>query len=119
MKKFDSPVARRTVIKGAGFGLVAGALAGAPAQSAVAAASEGGEIWSSEYWAKKGDIPLWMYRKRVSGLVVGGCNGLPRQPEACRTGGFSNGACTGMRAGAATTIIVTCRLKSAAASSSA
>jgi len=67
----DPLLARRTVIQGAGLGLVAGALAGAPAQSAVAAASEGGEIWSSEYWAKKGDIPLWMYRKRVGAPKAG------------------------------------------------
>ncbi|HTF76362.1 MAG TPA: alpha/beta fold hydrolase [Bradyrhizobium sp.] len=71
MEKFDHPLARRTVIQGAGLGLVAGALAGALAQSAVAAASEGGEIWSSEYWAKKGDIPLWLYRKRL-GAPKGG-----------------------------------------------
>ena len=37
----------------------------APAQAAEPAATEGGEIWSHEYWAKKGDIPLWMFRKRV------------------------------------------------------
>ena len=61
----DPLLARRTVIKGAGLGLMAGTLAGASAQSAVTAASEGGEIWSSEYWAKKGDIPLWMFRKRL------------------------------------------------------
>src|SRR3977135_3511101 len=65
MTHFNHPLARRAVIKGAGLGLVAGGLAGAlPAQRAVAATTEGGEIWSSEYWAKKGDVPLWMYRKR-------------------------------------------------------
>src|SRR5580704_5811938 len=65
MKHLDRPLARRSLIKGAGLGLVAGGLAGAlPAQGADTA-SGGGEIWSSEYWAKKGDIPLWMFRKRV------------------------------------------------------
>jgi hypothetical protein len=29
-----------------------------PAQAATAVPSEGGEIWSNEYWTKKGDIPL-------------------------------------------------------------
>ena len=54
MKHLDHPLARRAVIKGAGFGLVAGGLAGAlPAESTIAATAEGGEIWSSEYWAKK------------------------------------------------------------------
>ena len=76
MKHFDRPLARRTVLKGAGLGLVAGTLADAlPARSANAAAPEGGEIWSSEYWTKKGDIPLWMYRKRV---------GAPKSGEPSR-----------------------------------
>ena len=30
-----------------------------------------GEIWSSEYWAKKGDVPLWMFRKRLAAPVAG------------------------------------------------
>jgi pimeloyl-ACP methyl ester carboxylesterase len=74
MKHLDRPLARRSLIKGAGLGLgagVVGALAGATAPGAVAATAEGGEIWSSEYWAKKGDIPLWMYRKRVGAPKAG------------------------------------------------
>ncbi len=71
MKHLDRPLARRAVIKGAGLGLVAAATAdalpvrSAQAEPSKAAPSEGGEIWSNEYWAKKGDIPLWMFRKRV------------------------------------------------------
>jgi pimeloyl-ACP methyl ester carboxylesterase len=66
MTDFDHHLPRRAVIKGAGLGLVAGGITSAmPTQSAVAATAEAGEIWSSEYWAKKGDIPLWMYRKRL------------------------------------------------------
>src|SRR5258705_13907243 len=66
MTNLDRPLARRAVIKGAGLGLVAGGLADVlPTRSAVAATAQGDEIWSSEYWAKKGDIPLWMYRKRL------------------------------------------------------
>jgi pimeloyl-ACP methyl ester carboxylesterase len=66
MTNLERPLARRAVIKGAGLGLIAGGLADAlPTQSAVAATAEGDEIWSSEYWARKGDIPLWMYRKRL------------------------------------------------------
>src|SRR6476659_781502 len=62
----DESLGRRALIKGAGLGLVAGTLAQAmPARNAAAATSEGGEIWSAEYWAKKGDVPLWMYRKRL------------------------------------------------------
>ena len=72
MEKFDRPLARRTVIRGAGLGLVAGGLASSlPAPSTSAAAAEDGEIWSSEYWAKKGDVPLWMYRKRVGAPKAG------------------------------------------------
>src|SRR3979409_705818 len=68
--------ARRAVIKGAGLGLVAAGLAGAIATpSAAAATSEGDDIWSGEYWAKKGDVPLWMYRKRL---------GAPKAGEASR-----------------------------------
>jgi pimeloyl-ACP methyl ester carboxylesterase len=71
MTNFDRPLARRAVIKGAGLGLVAGGVAGAlPIQNAVAATPEG-EIWSREYWTKKGDVPLWMYRKRL-GAPKGG-----------------------------------------------
>jgi len=58
MEKFDHPLARRTVIKGAGLGLVAGGFAGAlSTPGASAAGSEGGEIWSSEYWARKAIFP--------------------------------------------------------------
>jgi pimeloyl-ACP methyl ester carboxylesterase len=65
MTNLDRPLARRAVIKGAGLGLVAGGVAGAlPVQTAAAATVED-EIWSGEYWAKKGDVPLWMYRKRL------------------------------------------------------
>jgi pimeloyl-ACP methyl ester carboxylesterase len=72
MTNLELPLARRAVIKGAGLGLIAGGLADAlPTQSAVAATAEGDEIWSSEYWAKKGEIPLWMYRKRLGAPKAG------------------------------------------------
>src|ERR1044072_3005870 len=70
-------LARRTVIKGIGAGVAAGAVGAMPAP--VAAAGEGGEIWSSEYWTKKGDIPLWMFRKRI---------GAPKAGEAARPAVF-------------------------------
>jgi pimeloyl-ACP methyl ester carboxylesterase len=76
MKHLDQGLARRAIIKGAGLGLVAGALAEAlPERGAAAETAAAGEIWSSEYWAKKGDIPLWMYRKRL---------GAPRASEPSR-----------------------------------
>src|SRR6516225_9110927 len=73
MIQSEFPMARRAVIKGAGLGLIAGTVAEAlPAQSA---SIEGSEIWSQEYWAKKGEVPLWMFRKRL---------GAPRQGEPAR-----------------------------------
>ena len=70
MTHLQNPLPRRAVIKGAGLGLVAGTLANAvPAQSAGAA--ESNEIWSGEYWAKKGEVPLWMFRKRVGAPKAG------------------------------------------------
>ena len=69
MANLDHPLGRRAVIKGAGLGLLAGSLASAlPAQGATV---DGSEIWSSEYWARKGDVPLWMYRKRVGAPKAG------------------------------------------------
>src|SRR5205085_9285715 len=56
------------LIKGAGLGLIAGALADS---ASAHSADEGGEIWSSEYWTKKGDIPLWMFRKRIGAPKAG------------------------------------------------
>src|SRR5260370_20922310 len=68
----EHPLARRAVIKGAGLGLVAGGLADVvPTQSAVAATAEDREVWSSGYPAKKDDIPLWMYRKRLRAPKAG------------------------------------------------
>jgi pimeloyl-ACP methyl ester carboxylesterase len=71
VKEFNQSLGRRAVIKGAGLGLVAGGISAAlPIQNA-SAATEGGEIWSSEYWTKKGDVPLWMFRKRVGAPKAG------------------------------------------------
>ena len=76
MKQSDQWLARRTVIKGAGLGLVAcGFASSSTAQAATAVATEGGEIWSEEYWTRKGDIPLWMFRKRI---------GAPKPGEPAR-----------------------------------
>src|SRR6476620_3338514 len=70
MTHSDHELPRRTLIKGAGLGLMAGALADvAPVQ---AEPVEGSRIWSGEYWAKKGDVPLWMYRKRLGAPRAGG-----------------------------------------------
>ena len=65
-------IARRTVLMSAGLGVGAGLVAGlSPAQAATAAAAAEGEIWSSEYWATKGDIRLNLWRKRVGAPKAG------------------------------------------------
>ena len=65
-------LARRTFLKGIGAGGLGVATAAAmPAQAATAVPSEGDEIWSNEYWTRKGDIPLWMYRKRIGAPKAG------------------------------------------------
>src|ERR1700751_3730043 len=69
MIQSEFPLARRALIKGAGLGLIAGTVP--DAVHAQRAPAEGSEIWSKEYWAKKGDVPLWMFRKRL---------GEPTQP---------------------------------------
>jgi pimeloyl-ACP methyl ester carboxylesterase len=75
MTHSEHPLARRTIIKGIGLGVAAGMSGATPAPAATAGGSEGGDIWSSEYWARKGDIPLWMYRKRI---------GAPKPGEPAR-----------------------------------
>ena len=73
----EYPLRRRTLIKGIGAGLFAGALAdNASAQgSDCTVGVSATKIWSGEYWAKKGDVPLWMFRKRL---------GEPKPGEASR-----------------------------------
>ena len=75
MSQSKATPARRTIIKGIGAGIAAGMTGAMPALPATANPSEGGEIWSSEYWARKGDVPLWMYRKRL---------GAPKADEPAR-----------------------------------
>ena len=51
-----SSPSRRNILAGiAGSGLLAG----------VSRAETPGKIWSNEYWAKKGDVSLYMFRKRA------------------------------------------------------
>jgi alpha-beta hydrolase superfamily lysophospholipase len=63
----ESP-SRRKIVIGAGIGLGAGLLAElAPAAPAAPPA----KISSSDYWAKKGDVSLYMFRKRAAALHAG------------------------------------------------
>jgi pimeloyl-ACP methyl ester carboxylesterase len=68
----DHFIPRRTVLKGLGVGagLISNLAGTAQAQTAPAAANDGG-IWSAEYWAKKGDVPLYVFRKRLGAPKTG------------------------------------------------
>jgi pimeloyl-ACP methyl ester carboxylesterase len=80
---------RRDVIKAAGAGLATSLLAGATAQAQTpAAAQTGAEFWTAEYTAKKGDVSLAMYRKRVGAPAAGGAP----KPVLFLVHGSSNGA---------------------------
>src|SRR5580704_10586788 len=83
----DVSMARRDVIKAAGAGLATGLFAGATAQAQTPAAAQGGaEFWTAEYTAKKGDVSLAIYRKRV-----GAPNGA-QKPVLFLVHGSSNAA---------------------------
>ena len=60
MSKADLSLSRRNAIKVAAAGLGASLLT-----TDEAAAAADNEIWSAEYWAKKGDVPLYVFRKRL------------------------------------------------------
>ena len=70
MSEFDPILHRRTVLKTAGLSVGAGLLSGL---SAPVRAAESAEIWSAEYWARKGDVKLNLWRKRA---------GTPKPGEA-------------------------------------
>jgi alpha-beta hydrolase superfamily lysophospholipase len=66
---------RRSLMKGAGLAVAASVTpwhaALAEGQSAAAPAGTAGEVWSQEYWAKKGDVSLYMFRKRLGAPAAG------------------------------------------------
>jgi len=69
--ELDRSIPRRLVLQGASIG--AGLLSGLTTSLAAAPA---GDIWSAEYWAKKGDIKLNLWRKRI-GAPKPGTAALP------------------------------------------
>ena len=83
MAKNDRFLSRRSVVAGAGLGVGAGiglgvGMLGAPipalAQSAAPpakASASASKVWSGEYWAKKGDVSLYMFRKRLGAPKAG------------------------------------------------
>jgi hypothetical protein len=67
-------ISRRSLIRSAGLGIGAGLSAGlisdlAPARAENAAATA--ELWSHNYWAQKGDVKLYMFRKRAGAPKAG------------------------------------------------
>src|SRR5580693_8664189 len=79
-------LARRDMILAAGAGLAGGLLAGATAQAQTPAAAAEADFWTAEYTAKKGDVSLQMYRKRI------GAPGGAGKPVLFLVHGSSNGA---------------------------
>jgi pimeloyl-ACP methyl ester carboxylesterase len=79
----EYPIARRTVIAGAGAGLVSGLVPGE------ASAQAKPEIVRTEYSAKKGDVPLYLFRKRIAQKA-----GDPPSPVLFLVHGSSNSAGT-------------------------
>jgi pimeloyl-ACP methyl ester carboxylesterase len=72
-------MARRALIAGAGLGIGASfgtSLLGALSPERADAAETSGKIWSGDYWASKGDVKLYMYRKRL-GAPAAGAQPLP------------------------------------------
>ncbi len=82
MSESDHFLPRRAVLQGAGAGIGAGLLSGVVTPAAAA----GGEIWSSEYWAKKGEVRLNLWRKRVGAPSAG----EPPRPPIFLVHGSSN-----------------------------
>src|SRR6185437_6469791 len=57
---------RRDIVRAAGFGIGAALAAGPTLAAAPAAPGGDAALWSAEYWAKKGDVSLYLYRKRMA-----------------------------------------------------
>lgn len=93
MSKTELRLLRRTILKATTLGLGAGlfpALARAAETSGAAAQAAPGELWSGEYWARKGDVALNLWRKRVGAPKAG----EPPLPVLFLVHGSSNSART-------------------------
>ena len=69
----DLALARRAILKGASLGVGAGLTSALTAQAQTTGAGEPSEgpIWSGEYWSKKGEVALNLWRKRVGAPKAG------------------------------------------------
>jgi alpha-beta hydrolase superfamily lysophospholipase len=86
----DTSIARRDLLVAAGAGLATGLLADATAQAETAHA--GPEFWTAEYVAKKGDVSLQMYRKRIGAPAAGEAAKEAAKPVFFLVHGSSTGA---------------------------
>jgi alpha-beta hydrolase superfamily lysophospholipase len=77
MPAHDHTVARRTIIGSVGLGLGATLVsrlaqaADTTGAGAAAPMSRSADVWSGEYWAKKGDVALNLWRKRIDAPRTG------------------------------------------------
>jgi hypothetical protein len=68
----NASLSRRRIVTGAGIGLGSGLLGSLPrAEASVPSAASSAKIWSGDYWAKKGDVSLYMFRKRAGAPRAG------------------------------------------------
>ena len=94
MARSSLSIIRRTLLQGFGVGWLAQFLA-TPAKAdctprASAAVGDTSDIWSNEYWAKKGEVALYMFRKRLGAPKPG----EPPRPVLFLVHGSSNSART-------------------------
>jgi pimeloyl-ACP methyl ester carboxylesterase len=88
MSELDRSLSRRALLQGAGIGLGAGLLSGLSSAPQAQTTSAGGDIWNQEYWAKKGDVRLNLWRKRIGAPKPG----TPPLPVVFLVHGSSNSA---------------------------
>jgi pimeloyl-ACP methyl ester carboxylesterase len=61
----DRSMPRRAVLQSAGAGISAGLLGGFVGSAHAQPSPVSGDIWSKDYWAKKGGVKLYLWRKRI------------------------------------------------------
>jgi len=66
MSELDRSLPRRAVLQSVGIGIGAGLLSGLTTAVQAQTVPAGGEIWHQDYWAKKGDVKLNLWRKRTA-----------------------------------------------------